>query len=168
MNVKTKKTINIVLIVLLIIIFILLLLMFMWGRTLAKYSKEINSSATSGVAQPILIVDGAENIKIDGINDTIYTFSVKNYVLSDVSDVDMDYNIEIVNDSKADLEFELLKDGKAVSLKNNKTETMHIKGVESHSDHYELRIKYKNNPAITEDITGNVQVKVEAVQAEVI
>lgn len=122
---------------------------------------------TAKVAKPILVVDGDKNIKIDGIEDTIYDFSVKNYDGLEISDVSMNYEIQIINNSEADLEFELTKDGAKVPLNSNKTETMTLKGITRNSDDYKLTIKYKNNPAILEDIDGNVQIKVEAVQQEV-
>ena len=78
------------------------------------------------------------------------------------------YNIEVINNSQADLQFELSKDGEKVVLTNNKTEVMFLNGISQDKDDYELRIIYNNNPAIVEDISGNVQIKVEAIQNEVI
>lgn len=117
------------------------------------------------IAKPILNVEGDRKIKIDGIEDTLYNFSVKNYDGSDISEVDMNYFIEIVNNSKADLEFILTKNGKDINLTNNKTDLISSSGLERQTDEYQLKIKYHNNPAIVEDIDGSVQVKVEAVQA---
>ena len=168
MKVKTKKAINIVLIVLIIILVLFFLFMLLWGKSFSKFRTNVNSSAESSIAKPILVVDGDKNIKIDGIEDTVYEFSVKNYKGLEISDVDMEYSIQIGNDSEADLQFELVKDGKSITLKNNKTETMKLNGITRDSDNYELTIKYKNNPAILEDIEGNVQIKVEAFQSEVV
>lgn len=167
MKVENKKVLNICLIVVLVALVILLLLMFLFGRTLSKYSRSVNSNSVAEVAKPVFVVDGEQNIKIDGIEDIEYTFSVKNYNFQDISDVDMDYTIEIVNSSKANLKFELLRNGTAISLNNNKTNSLNIKGIQRHTDEYKLIVKYENNPAILEDITGNVQIKVEAVQSEV-
>ncbi len=168
MKVKTKKTINIVLIVILVILILLLLFLLFGKLSYSRFKNNVNSNGIAEIAQPILVVDGAPNIKIDGIQDTIYSFSVKNYNQSTISETDLDYNIEIINDSKADLEFELVKNGnEKINLNNNKTEIMNLKGTTRNTDNYELKIKYKNNEAITEDITGNVQVKVVAIQSEV-
>ena len=60
------------------------------------------------------------------------------------------------------------KNGTKINLNNNKTETLNLKGIQRHTDEYKLIVKYENDPAIIEDITGNVQIKVEAVQSEVI
>lgn len=167
MKVKTKKAINIILVIALIIIVILLLILFC-GKTFSKFKKSINSNGIAEIAKPIFIVDGTENIKIDGIEDTIYNFNIKNYDGFEISDVEMNYTIEIVNDSEANLEFELTKNGEMQTLTNNKTEEMTINGITRTTDSYELKIKYNDNPAIVEDITGNVQIKVEAIQQEVI
>ncbi len=168
MKVENKKILNICLIVVLVALVILLLLMFLFGRTLSKYSRSVNSNSTADIAKPVFIVDGEQNIKIDGIEDTEYTFSIKNYTFQDISDVDMDYTIEIVNNSEANLDFELLRNGTAISLNNNKTATLNLKGIQRNIDEYKLIVRYENNPAILKDFAGNVQIKVEAVQSEVI
>ena len=61
-----------------------------------------------------------------------------------------------------------LLENKQVELTNNKTEVMFLNGISQDKDDYELRIIYNNNPAIVDDISGNVQIKVEAIQNEVI
>lgn len=165
MDITKKKILKIILIVILIIIILLLSWLFLGGRTFSKYKKNINASSLTEIAKPILNVEGDRKIKIDGIEDTLYNFSVKNYDGSDISEVDMNYFIEIVNDSKADLEFILTKNGKDIKLTNNKTDLISSSGLERQTDEYQLKIKYHNNPAIVEDIDGSVQVKVEAVQA---
>ncbi len=165
MDITKKKILKIILIVILIIIILLLSWLFLGGRTFSKYKKNINASSLTEIAKPILNVEGDRKIKIDGIEDTLYNFSVKNYDGSDISEVDMNYFIEIVNNSKADLEFILTKNGKDINLTNNKTDLISSSGLERQTDEYQLKIKYHNNPAIVEDIDGSVQVKVEAVQA---
>ncbi len=168
MKVENKKILNICLVVILVALLILLLLMFMFGRTLSKYNRSVSSNSTADIAKPVFVVDGEQNIKIDGIQDTEYDFSIKNYNFQEISDVDMDYTIEIVNSSKANLSFELIRNGTKVSLDNNKTDTFNLKGIQRHTDDYKLIVKYENDATILEDITGNVQIKVEAVQSEVI
>ena len=122
MDITKKKILKIILIVILIIIILLLSWLFLGGRTFSKYKKDINASSSTEIAKPILNVEGANDIKIDGIEDTVYNFSVKNYNGSNVSEVDMNYYISIVNNSKADLEFTLLKNGEPINLNNNKTD----------------------------------------------
>lgn len=80
----------------------------------------------------------------------------------------MQYTVEIINNSKANLDFELSRNGVKQELINNKSEILTIKGITRVTDSFELKIKYNDNPAVVEDITGNVQVKIEAVQQEVV
>ena len=167
MEIKKKKVIKIVLVVVLLIIMLLLWWLFLGGSNVfAKYKKDISSNSITEVAKPVFVVEGVDDIKIDGIKDTTYNFSVKNYNQSETSEVDLDYEISIENNSKADLDFTLTKDGQNVSLLNNKTNILTLSNVGKQSDDYTLSIKYNNNPAIVEDITGDIQIKVEAVQAE--
>ena len=86
MDITKKKILKIILIVILIIIILLLSWLFLGGKTFSKYKKDINASSSTEIAKPILNVEGASDIKIDGIEDTIYNFSVKNYNGLDVSD----------------------------------------------------------------------------------
>ena len=166
MDVNKKKVVKIVLIVVLLIIMLLLWWLFGGGKSFSKYRKDVETNSVTEVAKPIFVTEGADDIKIDGIDDTVYNFSVKNYDENETSEVDLDYFINIENNSDADLEFILVKDGKKVPLTNNKTNTITLSSNGKQSDEYALSIKYHNNPAQTTDITGNVQIKVEAVQAE--
>ena len=166
MKLKNKRAIHIILVIL-IILLILFFILFL-GKAFSKYKKDVNSNAVAEVATPIFVVDGTDNIKIDGIEDTVYSFSVKNYKGVDISEVDTNYTIQIVNNSEANLEFELTKNGEQVTLTNNTTDLMNLKGISRNADEFELKIIYNDNPAVVEDITGNVQIKVEASQTEVI
>lgn len=167
MDITKKKILKAILLIILIIIFLFLLFFTLGARkTYSKYNKDIKSSSITETAKPIFVVDGESNILIDGITDKNYTFEVKNYDSTGASEVDLDYYIEIVNNSSADLTFELTKDGKRVALNNNKTSKISLSSLTKQDDSYSLKIKYKNNTAITNDISGNVQIKVEAVQAE--
>ena len=62
-------------------------------------------------------------------------------------------------------------DNEIIPLTSNKTGLVELNNNTAtgrNSEEYNLRIKYKNNPAIISDIQGNIQVKVEAVQSEVV
>ena len=165
MSIKKKKVIK--LIVVIIFVILMLLLFVLWGgKTFSKHKKYVESSGVCEVAKPVFVVDGAENIKIDGVQDTVYNFCIKNYTDTEISQVSLDYYIEIVNDSKADLGFVLNKNGQAIGLDNNKSKMISLTGFTKQDDNYELQITHNNNTAITSDIEGNVQIKVEAVQVE--
>lgn len=166
MDVKKKKIIKTILIIVVMMIFLLLCWLFLGGKSFAKYQKEIDSNHSLEIAKPVFVMDGADNIKIDGVEDTVYHFSVKNFDDSEISEVDMKYAIQIVNNTEADLEFILTKDGESIQLEGNKTNFISLSSLTKQEDHYELKIKYLNHSATNEDINGNVQIKVEAVQVE--
>lgn len=167
MKIKNKRIIKIILAVLLFIIILLLFSIYLGKvKNYAKYSEAINSTGSAEIAKPVFEVDGDSSIKIDGIDDTTYVFSVKNYNQTDLSHTDLDYYIEIINNSEANLEFELLKNDVSVVLNNNKSDNFKLIHSNNQEDIFKLKIKYQNNPAIENDIDGNVQIKVEAVQSK--
>lgn len=59
------------------------------------------------------------------------------------------------------------KIGQAVPLNSNKTNLISLSSNQKQDDNYELRIKYHSSNAIIGDIDGNVQIKIEAIQAKV-
>ena len=69
------------------------------------------------VAEPVFQVDGASNLLINGIEDTTYNFSVKNYNETGINNTKMQYYVQIVNNSRANLEFVLTKNRSSSSLK---------------------------------------------------
>lgn len=166
MNIKKKKIVKITLIIFLIVLIFLMFWVFYGVKNFAKYIENINSVSAAEIAKPIFVVEGEKDIQISGIQDTIYNFSIKNYNETGTSEVDMNYFIQIENNSDANLDFVLKKDGQQISLNNNKTDVNYLTGLINKEDKYELAIQYHENPAIAQDINGNVQVKVEAVQVE--
>lgn len=166
MDIKKKKIIKAILVIILIIIMLLLFMLWFRGKSLSKYKRNVNSTAVTEVAKPVFVVNGASDIKIDGIEDTVYKFNVKNFDSTGRSETALKYFIEIVNNSQAELNFILTNNGKPVTMTNNKTGLFSLSSLTNQTDEYELRIEYNNNPAIATDIDGNVQIKVEAVQAE--
>lgn len=167
MNIKTKKIINVTLVILLIILILILCWIYFSGKSFSRYKTTVSSNSVAEIAKPVFIVDGDPNIKIDGISDTSYHFTVKNNDSANISETNIKYYIEIVNNSKAKLEFELLdSQNNIVSLNENKTKIFELNKGTIQNDNYILNVKYENDPAITEDIQGNVQIKVEAIQAE--
>lgn len=162
-----KKSIKIILIIVLIIIFLLLLFLFCGKLSYSKYKSKVNSSAVGDIAKPVFEVEGLDSIKIDGVNDSEYNFSVKNYKDNEKSDVDLEYYIEITNNSEANLSFKLLNSkNRTVKLdRNNKSAKFTLDSANKQKDDYKLVVTYKSSESIT-DIEGNVQVKVEAIQSQ--
>lgn len=166
MSIKEKKMVKNVVMIVVFILLLLLCWLFLAGKSYSKYKEEVRANCTNEIAKAIFVVDGAKNIQINGIEDTVYDFHVKNYDETGVNEVGLDYFIEMVNLSEADLEFELTKNGELVNLSENKTDFFHLASAENQVDDYQLKIKYHDNPAQIADIKGNVQIKAQAVQTK--
>lgn len=166
MDIKKKRVMRIILIIILIIIFLFLWLGIGRSKVFSRNRKGLNMSGVSEIAKPVFVVDGNSNIKIDGKKDTVYKFCVKNYDDTGVSNTDLRYFIQVVNDSEADLDFILTSKGKKVNLNNNKTGLIALSSSKKQTDEYELKIIYNNDPAMESNIDGNVQIKIEAVPDE--
>lgn len=141
-----------------------ILLYIIAGISYAKYKQGLTGNGEVSVAKPILILDSTNDVKIDGMKDEKYKFSVKNYTQTQVNEVNLKYFIQIINHSDADLEFTLYKDGEIVDLIENQTEGILLCNLTKQEDEYELKIKYNNDICIKSDIYGSVQIKVEAIQ----
>ncbi len=166
MSIKKKRVVKILFTIVVLVILLLLCWILSGGKSFAKYKSETTAAHLAEIAKPVFVVDGAENIQINGMEDTVYDFQIKNYDETSVNSVNLKYDIEIVNYSEADLEFELSKNGKMVNLTENKTTLNPLKAEDKQMDSYQLKIKYHNNPAVTSDIQGNVQIKTQAIQDE--
>lgn len=166
MSVKKRRVIKTLFTIVILIILLLLCWILSGGKSFAKYKSEANAIHLAEIAKPVFVVDGAEDIQINGIEDTVYDFEIKNYDETAVNSVNLKYDIEIINNSKADLEFELSKNREIVNLSENKTTLNSLKAGDKQKDSYQLKIKYHDNPAITSDIQGNIQIKTQAMQEE--
>ena len=166
MEIKKKKLINTLLVVIIFVVILLLSWLLLGGKSYSKYKEEVNAMSNTQIAKPVFVVNGTSNIEINGKEDMIYYFDIKNYNENGISEVEMDYFIEIVNHSQVNLEFELTKKDEKIELQNNKTGVISLANVIKQDDKYELKIKYKDKPAVFSDVQGNVQIKVEAVQAK--
>lgn len=165
MTVKSKKMITTIFTIVAILITILLFWLTIGGESLAKLKNEASDTKKSAeIAESVFRVDGDQMIKIDGKEETVYHFSVKNYDETKMSEVDLNYDIEILNASSSDLEFELSQNGKPVNLDQNKTDLFCLSPFEKQKHDYILRIIYQNQPANFEEIEGSVQIKTQAIQ----
>lgn len=83
----------------------------------AKYFNLNKKILTAKIAKPIFIVNGDNEILIEkygSIND--YNFIIRNYDGNDVSEVSLDYNIEVIADKK--IEYKLFCDDVLVDINN--------------------------------------------------
>lgn len=162
-----KKILKITLIILLIILLILLLMMFFGSSTFSKFKSKVSSSGIAEIATPIFNVEGVNSIKIDKNNSSKYNFSVSNYKNTNISQVEITYYIEILNNSEANLSFSLYDaNNKQVKLVDNKSGLFTLKKNITQKDNFSLYVTYTEDSTILDDIEGNIQIKVEAAQIQ--
>ena len=95
-----------------------------------------------------------------------YNFKVKNYKENgEITQIDLQYNIEIISQREEAISFKLYKDNQEVLLENNKTVNMQLGREKVQEDCYQLEIIYdKNKSNFTYDIIQDVQIKVQTLQ----
>ena len=152
-----------------IAIFIILILAFGTGYCVAKYKIEQDILVGSKVAVPVLEVEGTETTKISAINNTgYYDFTVKNYNQEKITDVALNYEIEVISKADESISFKLYNEEKQIDLKNNKTEKIYINNKEKEEHTYRLEVVYdKNKSTSKQDILEDVQIKVYSEQAKI-
>ena len=74
MDVNKKKVVKIILMVVLLILMLLLWWKFWGGKSFSKYKGDVSANSVTEVAKPVFSVQGADDILIDGIEDTTYNF----------------------------------------------------------------------------------------------
>lgn len=154
----------------LILVSIMVLVLFFSGYSLGKEYTSANIQTNAKIAEPILIVENNPVVEINGKKQKeYYAFKVKNYKESgEVTQVDLEYNIEILSKTEQAISFKLYKNNQEISLENNKTANMKLKKENVQEDCYQLEIIYdktKNNSI--DDIIQDVQIKVHSEQMKV-
>ena len=144
-------------------------MVFFSGYCLAKYNITKGTISKTKIAVPVLEVEGYESAKISAINNIgYYDFVVKNYNNDNISEVPLNYTIEVVSNVDNSISFKLYKENEEIILNNNKTNTIYIEGEEEIEHSYRLEVAYdktKNNSE--QDILENVQIKINSEQAKV-
>lgn len=153
--------------ILLFLLFIILIIFLFSRNSFGKqmYNTKINTN--SEIAKPILIVENNPAIDITNKNNKgYYDFKIKNYnELDEINEIELRYNIEILNEENKAITFKLYKGEEELLLEKNKTKDMIIKKNEKQEENYKLEITYdKNLVNSLEDIIQNVQIKVHSEQ----
>lgn len=138
-------------------------------KTLAKYTTTEKIDNKLEIAQPIFQVKGTEIAKINSINNIgYYDFIVKNYDKEKIGEVDFLYTIEVISDIDDSVKFELYKNGQLISLENQKTEVMSIKGNIKTEEQYRLKVTYDETKGTNgKDILEDVQIKIHSEQGKI-
>ena len=153
--------------ILLFLLFIILIIFLFSKNTLGKQMSNTKINTNSEIAKPILIVENNPAIDITNKNNKgYYDFKIKNYnELGEINEIELRYNIEILNEENKAIKFKLYKGEEELLLEKNKTKDMIIKKNEKQEENYKLEITYdKNLVSSLEDIIQNVQIKVHSEQ----
>lgn len=151
----------------LFLLFIILIIFLFSKNSLGKQMSNTKINTNSEIAKPILIVENNPAIDITNKNNKgYYDFKIKNYnELEEINEVELRYNIEILNEENKAINFKLYKGEEELLLEKNKTKDMIIKKNEKQEENYKLEIIYdKNLVNSLEDIIQNVQIKVHSEQ----
>ena len=153
--------------ILLFLLFIILIIFLFSKNSLGKQMSNTKINTNSEIAKPILIVENNPAIDITNKNNKgYYDFKIKNYnELGEINEIELRYNIEILNEENKAIKFKLYKGEEELLLEKNKTKDMLIKKNEKQEENYKLEITYdKNLVSSLEDIIQNVQIKVHSEQ----
>lgn len=151
----------------LFLLFIIIIIFLFSKNSLGKQMSNTKINTNSEIAKPILIVENNPAIDITNKNNKgYYDFKIKNYnELEEINEVELRYNIEILNEENKAINFKLYKGEEELLLEKNKTKDMIIKKNEKQEENYKLEIIYdKNLVNSLEDIIQNVQIKVHSEQ----
>ena len=160
---KQKNKINKVKI---IVIIICITILSFTSYSIGKQITEVVISMNAQIAKPILIVDYQPEIEItESKKEGEYYFKVKNYEAEEISQVDMQYYVEIIGRMDNAINCTLYKDNKEIELKNNRTQNQSIQKEQKQEDSYCLKVQYDNTKtAFIEDIMQELQIKVHSEQ----
>ena len=153
--------------ILLFLLFIILIIFLFSKNSLGKQMSNTKINTNSEIVKPILIVENNPAIDITNKNNKgYYDFKIKNYnELDEINEIELRYNIEILNEENKAINFKLYKGEEELLLEKNKTKDMLIKKNEKQEENYKLEIIYdKNLVNSLEDIIQNVQIKVHSEQ----
>lgn len=154
----------------LVLVSIMVLTLFFSGCTMGKEFSSTNIVANTKIAEPILIVENSPLIEVSGKKQKeYYDFKVKNYKENgQVTQIDLEYNIEILSPKEEAISFKLYKDKQEMLLDDNKTSNIKLKKEIEQEDFYQLEIIYdKNKNHSNHDIIQDVQIKVHSEQLKV-
>jgi len=152
----------------LIIVSSMVLIFFFSGFSIGKELSKTNLEGNTEIAEPILKVESDQTIEIKHLEDTgIYQFKVKNYDESGkITQVDLEYEIEILSDIDKNISFKIYKENQEVSIQDNKTEKFFMGKDKEQQDNYKIEITCDKTAAI-EEIMQEIQIKVHSEQKKV-
>lgn len=132
--------------------------------SLGKYFNKTKINVNSGVAIPIIKLEGEQKLIINNNQENkVYNLAVKNYDENEqITQVELEYYIEIISKKNDDINFKIYKEEKELNINNNKTEKFLLTKENKQQDNYKIEILL--NKKISEDILQNVEIKVYSEQ----
>lgn len=132
--------------------------------SLGKYFNKTKINVNSGVAIPIIKLEGEQKLIINNNQENkVYNLAVKNYDENEqITQVELEYYIEIISKKNDDINFKIYKEKKELNINNNKTEKFLLTKENKQRDNYKIEILL--NKKISEDILQNVEIKVYSEQ----
>ena len=132
--------------------------------SLGKYFNKTKINVNSGVAIPIIKLEGEQKLIINNNQENkVYNLAVKNYDENEqIKQVELEYYIEIISKKNDDINFKIYKEEKELNINNNKTEKFVLTKENKQQDNYKIEILL--NKKISEDILQNVEIKVYSEQ----
>ncbi len=132
--------------------------------SLGKYFNKTKINVNSGVAIPIIKLEGEQKLIINNNQgNKVYNLAVKNYDENEqITQVELEYYIEIISKKNDNINFKIYKEEKELNINNNKTEKFLLTKENKQRDNYKIEILL--NKKISEDILQNVKIKVYSEQ----
>ena len=132
--------------------------------SLGKYFNKTKINVNSGVAIPIIKLEGEQKLIINNNQENkVYNLAVKNYDENEqITQVELEYYIEIISKKNDDINFKIYKEEKELNINNNKTEKFLL--TKENKQQYNYKIEILLNKKISEDILQNVEIKVYSEQ----
>lgn len=132
--------------------------------SLGKYFNKTKINVNSGVAIPIIKLEGEQKLIINNNQENkVYNLAVKNYDENEqITQIELEYYIEIISPKNDDINFKIYTEEKELNINNNKTEKFLLTKENKQRDNYKIEILL--NKKISEDILQNVEIKVYSEQ----
>lgn len=134
----------------------------------ARYKQVIEGYGSATIAKPIFEIETEEKIVKEvykGMKSLDFKFAVLNYNTDLISEIDLEYVIIIKEEEKNfPITYTLLKEnGDEVSLENNTSSKILLKGNLKERHNYTLKANWKDKEGEL-DSSDNIKIEIEAIQ----
>lgn len=128
--------------------------------SLGKYFNKTKINVNSGVAIPIIKLEGKQKLIINNNQENkVYNLAVKNYDENEqITQIELEYYIEIISPKNDNINLKIYKEEKELNINNNKTEKFLLTKENKQQDNYKIEILL--NKKMSENILQNIEIKV--------